>query len=75
MSLSAERFWTNAVAELTIVPLIVLCGSNGASWIKNASLGRCFEAALLMFDRSCVMRMPASDDAPGEFRCPSIVPT
>jgi signal transduction histidine kinase len=47
LSLGAERFWTNALAELTIVPAIVLCGSNGGRWIKNAGFIRYCEAGLL----------------------------
>ena len=45
--LSFERFWTNALAELTIVPLIVLCRSNPISWIRRAGIARVGEAALL----------------------------
>ena len=45
--LGLERFWTNALAELTIVPAIVLCGSNGISWIRKVSPARHSEAALL----------------------------
>jgi signal transduction histidine kinase len=48
LSLGAERFWTNALAELTIVPVIVLWASNGGPWIKNATLGRFCEAGLLV---------------------------
>ncbi|PYX65008.1 MAG: hypothetical protein DMG78_30045 [Acidobacteria bacterium] len=47
VSLGAERFWTNALAELTIVPAIVLCVSNGGRWTKNAGLIQCCEAGLL----------------------------
>ena len=46
--LSLERFWTNALAELTIVPLIVLCcRSNPISWLRRAGGARVGEAALL----------------------------
>jgi len=45
--LSLERFWTNALAELTIVPPILLWRSNPISWIRRASLARLVEAALL----------------------------
>src|SRR5579871_95778 len=45
--LETERFWTNALAELTIVPLIVLGISNGPSWIRKATLARCWEAGIL----------------------------
>jgi signal transduction histidine kinase len=45
--LETERFWTNALAELTIVPLIVLAVSNWPSWIQKATLARCLEAVLL----------------------------
>ena len=45
--LSFERFWTNALAELTIVPPIVLCRSNPISWIRRASVTRVGEVALL----------------------------
>ena len=48
LSISAERFWTNALAELTIVPVIVLWVSNGRRWIKGATLGRFCEAGLLV---------------------------
>ena len=47
VSLGAERFWTNALAELTIVPAIVLCVSNGGRWTKNAGFIRYCEAGLL----------------------------
>ena len=47
LSISAERFWTNALAELTLVPVIVLCASNVAFGKKHATLSRCCEAALL----------------------------
>src|SRR5580692_6298865 len=45
--LSFERFWTNALAELTIVPLIVLSGSSPISWMRRAGIARVGEAALL----------------------------
>jgi signal transduction histidine kinase len=48
LSLGAERFWTNALAELTIVPVIVLWATNGGRWIKNATLGRFCEAGFLV---------------------------
>ncbi len=42
-----ERFWTNALAELTIVPTVVLCSSKGVSWIRRITVARLLEAALL----------------------------
>jgi two-component system sensor kinase FixL len=45
--LSLERFWTNALAELTIVPPIVLCRSNPIPWIRKANAARIGETALL----------------------------
>ena len=45
--LETERFWTNALAELTIVPLIVLGISKGASWIREATLATWTEAGAL----------------------------
>jgi signal transduction histidine kinase len=45
--LGTERFWTNALAELTIVPTIVICSSRGLSSIRNASFARWGEALLL----------------------------
>jgi signal transduction histidine kinase len=45
--IGAERFWTNALAELTIVPAIVLVGLNGVTWIQTANPVRRWEAALL----------------------------
>ena len=44
---SGERFLTNALAELTVVPMIVLSISNGNSWIRRATLARWWEAGLL----------------------------
>jgi two-component system sensor histidine kinase UhpB len=45
--IGAERFWTNALAELTVVPTIVLFSSNGFSWIRRATVTRWWEAGLL----------------------------
>jgi signal transduction histidine kinase len=45
--LGLERFWTNALAQLTVVPAIVLCSSNGISWIRRVKVARYFEGALL----------------------------
>ena len=45
--LGVERFWTNALAELTLVPAIVLWSSNGMTWLRRASVARYSEAALL----------------------------
>jgi two-component system sensor histidine kinase UhpB len=45
--LEAQRFWTNALAELTVVPTIVIWSSNGISWIREANAARWCETALL----------------------------
>lgn len=45
--LGAERFWTNALAQLTVVPAVVLGGVSGISWIRNANSVRRLEALLL----------------------------
>lgn len=45
--LSTERFWTNALAELTIVPSVVICGSSGLAPIRRAGFTRWFEALFL----------------------------
>lgn len=45
--LETERFWTNALAQLTIVPLIVLAVSGGTSRIRKATLARWWEAGML----------------------------
>jgi signal transduction histidine kinase len=45
--LGVERFWTNALAELTLVPAIVLWSSNGISWLKKARVTQYLEATLL----------------------------
>ena len=42
-----NRFFTNMLANLTVVPTIVLFGLNGASWIREARLARYTEAGLL----------------------------
>ena len=45
--LGMERFWTNALAELTIVPMIVLGSARGIAWIRETSRARLCEAVLL----------------------------
>ena len=45
--LGAERFWTNALAQLTIVPAVVLGGVSGISWVRNANSVPRWEAVLL----------------------------
>jgi signal transduction histidine kinase len=47
LSISAERFWTNALAELTIVPVIVFW-ANGVSWIRSVTFSRLCEAGSLV---------------------------
>src|SRR5205814_10438380 len=42
-----ERFWTNALAQLTIVPAVVLGGVSGISWVRNANSVPRWEAVLL----------------------------
>jgi PAS domain S-box-containing protein len=41
------RLFTNMLANVAIVPTIVLLGVNGLSWIREASLARCIEAVIL----------------------------
>jgi signal transduction histidine kinase len=53
--LGVERFWTNALAELTLVPAIVLCSSNGISWLRRASVAQYLEAALLAVGTALVV--------------------
>jgi signal transduction histidine kinase len=45
---ATTRFFTNTLAELTIVPLIVSLGINGSRWIREATPVRYLEAALLV---------------------------
>jgi signal transduction histidine kinase len=45
--LGIERFWTNSLAALTMVPVIVLCASNGVSWVRRISAARYLEGAVL----------------------------
>ena len=45
--LGAARFWSNAMAALTVVPMIVISGSRGMSWIRTTSIARYGESALL----------------------------
>jgi|tagenome__1003787_1003787.scaffolds.fasta_scaffold20987837_5 signal transduction histidine kinase len=45
--LSLERFWSNAFADLTIVPLIVLCVSNRMTWIRRVTVTSCSEVTLV----------------------------
>ena len=53
--LGVERFWTNALAELTLVPAIVLWSSNGISWLKKASATQYLEATLLAVGTALVV--------------------
>jgi signal transduction histidine kinase len=46
-ALWTARLFTNMIAELTIVPTIVLFSLNGLSWIRRASPSRYVEAGLL----------------------------
>src|SRR5207253_9874123 len=41
------RFTGNVLAELTLVPFIVLWAANGVAWLRRASLRRYAEACLL----------------------------
>ena len=42
------RFIANVLAELTLVPFIVLWGTNGVAWLRRAPLRRYAEAVLLV---------------------------
>jgi signal transduction histidine kinase len=46
-ALWSARLFTNMVAELVIVPTVVLFGLNGLSWIRKASPSQYAEAVLL----------------------------
>ena len=46
--LGIERFFSNALAVLTIVPTILLFRLNGTSWIRKLTLARLCEAVLLV---------------------------
>jgi len=48
LPLGIERFFSNALAVLTIVPTIMLFRLNGASWIRRLTLARLCEALLLV---------------------------
>src|SRR5262249_30498465 len=52
--LGMERFWTNALAELTIVPTIVLGVARGIHWIRRTSRARLCEAVLLAIGTALV---------------------
>jgi signal transduction histidine kinase len=45
--ISTERFWTNALAELTVVPTIVLFSSNPILFFRKAGMARIVEGVLL----------------------------
>jgi signal transduction histidine kinase len=45
--LGIERFFTNALAVLTIVPTIMLFSVNGVSWIRRLTVARLYEVALV----------------------------
>jgi len=44
---SAARFWTNALAELIVVPVLVLFTTEAMSWAHQGSFARYCEAGLL----------------------------
>jgi signal transduction histidine kinase len=46
--ISTERFWTNALAELTVVPTIVGFGSNAITVSRKVNTTRILEAVLLV---------------------------
>lgn len=48
LPLGIERFFSNALSVLTIVPTIMLFSFNRASWIRKLTLARFCEAALLL---------------------------
>ena len=50
-----ERFWTNALAELTLVPMIVLWSSKGIPRLRGTSVARYSEAALLAVGTALVV--------------------
>jgi integral membrane sensor domain MASE1 len=45
----ATRLTSNVVSDLTIVPIIVIVGLSGISWLREIRLARYFEAAALLF--------------------------
>jgi signal transduction histidine kinase len=45
----ATRLTSNVVSDLTIVPIIVIVGLSGISWLREIRLARYFEAAALVF--------------------------
>jgi two-component system sensor histidine kinase UhpB len=47
-SLGMERFWSNALAVLTIVPIVVIGTTKGRSWIRRLTVARLNESALLV---------------------------
>jgi signal transduction histidine kinase len=46
--LGTTRFFTNTLAELTVVPTVVVWWANGVSWIRQATLARYLEAVLMV---------------------------
>ena len=78
--LGAERFWTNALAQLTIVPAVVLGGVSGISWIRNSNSARRWEAVLLGVSTVLVclrIRLPVCirchDSSTAVFSSPALV--
>lgn len=54
LPIGTERFWTNVLAELTVVPVIVPFGLNGVSWFRKTSAARLSEAVLLVGTMLCI---------------------
>jgi signal transduction histidine kinase len=71
--LSTQRFWTNALAELTIVPAIVICGSGGVTSIRKATFARWGEAIFLGFGTMLVTILVFGSQLVSPARAPALL--
>ena len=67
------RFTANVLAELTLVPFIVLWASNGFAWLRRASLRRYAEACLLACGLLTISVLVFSWPSAGPASAPALV--
>ena len=67
------RFTGNVLAELTLVPFIVLWAANGVAWLRRASLRRYAEACLLACGLLTISVLVFSWQSTGPGTAPALV--
>jgi signal transduction histidine kinase len=72
-ALWTDRLSSNMLAELTVVPTIVVFGLGGFAWIRKATLARCAEASLLAIGLLVVSTLVFGDIGPSRDNIPALV--